>query len=122
MHELAITESILNISLKHAEQANAAAVTDLYLVIGDLSSVVDDSVQFYWDIVSRDTIAEGAVLHFNRIPIEMTCQDCGRSYTPDQETMSCPDCGGTSPVITKGEEFYLDSITVENLTQGDNSQ
>ncbi len=122
MHELAITESILNISLKHAEQANATAVTDLFLVIGDLSSVVDDSVQFYWDIVSRDTLAEGAVLHFSRIPIEMTCQDCGKAYTPDKETMNCPGCGGASPVITKGEEFYLDSITVENSTPDENNQ
>ena len=83
MHELSITESILEIALRHARQTQALRVTGLHLVIGQLSSVVDDSVQFYWDIVSKDTIAEGARLHFRRIPSEMACLECGTRYAPD---------------------------------------
>ena len=64
MHELSITESILDITLRHARQAGAGRVTNLYLVIGQLASIVDDSVQFYWDIVAKGTLAEGAHLHF----------------------------------------------------------
>jgi hydrogenase nickel incorporation protein HypA/HybF len=60
MHELMVTESILEIALRHAGQAGAVRVTDLFLVVGDLSSIVDDSVQFYWDFVSEGTAAEGA--------------------------------------------------------------
>jgi hydrogenase nickel incorporation protein HypA/HybF len=120
MHELAITESILNISLRHAEQADAAAITDLYLVIGDLSSIVDDSVQFYWDIITRGTIAEGATLHFKRIPVTMSCTDCGMEYTPEADTLACPNCGGTHPLIKGGEEFFLDSITVESKDEQQN--
>ncbi|MCA9957781.1 MAG: hydrogenase maturation nickel metallochaperone HypA, partial [Anaerolineales bacterium] len=51
MHELPITENILKIANEHATQSGAARVTDLYLVIGQLSSIVDDSIQFYWDII-----------------------------------------------------------------------
>ena len=76
MHELAVTESILNIALDYAERSGATRVTDLHLVIGQLSSIIDDSVQFYWDIVSKETICEGAVLHFERIPAQMICLDC----------------------------------------------
>ncbi|MCJ7724498.1 MAG: hydrogenase maturation nickel metallochaperone HypA, partial [Anaerolineales bacterium] len=67
MHELSVTQSVLEIALRHARQNNARRITDLYLVIGELASIVDDSVQFYWDMISKDTIAEGARLHFKRL-------------------------------------------------------
>ena len=68
MHELPIAQSILDISLRHAQQAGATRVTDLHLVIGKFSYVVDDSIQFYWDMIAKDTIAEGARLHFEPRP------------------------------------------------------
>jgi hydrogenase nickel incorporation protein HypA/HybF len=114
MHELSVTESILNIALEHARQANAKKVTHLYLVIGDLSSIVDDSVQFYWDIISQGTICEGAQLHFERIPARLTCEDCGTTFTIDSELTVCPQCQGIRVKIISGEEFRLDSIEIEN--------
>jgi hydrogenase nickel incorporation protein HypA/HybF len=44
MHELSVSESVLKIACDHAKKAHATAVTDIYLVIGRLSSIVDDSV------------------------------------------------------------------------------
>jgi hydrogenase nickel incorporation protein HypA/HybF len=113
MHELAVTQGILDISLRHAEQAHARKITDINLVIGQFSSIVDDSVQFYWDIVAEGTIAQGAVLHFNRLPGEMTCSACGHTFRPDGETFECPSCSSAQVRITKGEEFRVDSIDVE---------
>ena len=113
MHELPITQSILKIALNHAEQAGASRVTDLYVVIGKLSYVVDDSVQFYWDVIAKDTIAEGAQLHFRRVPVEFLCLDCNHHYAPDEENLACPQCGSTRVKIIAGEEFQLESIDVE---------
>jgi len=113
MHELPIAESVLNIALRHAEKEDAARITDLYLLIGQLSSIVDDSIQFYWDIISRDTIAQGATLHFERIPMQMLCLDCGQSYHPDPGTLVCPHCGGAHIQVAKGDEFRLESIAIE---------
>jgi|GEM_PF-5568018 len=53
MHELSVTESVLEIACRHAGKAQAKRVTDIYLVIGRLSSIVDDSVQFYWNLISN---------------------------------------------------------------------
>ncbi len=113
MHELSITESILEITLRHANQANARRVTDLHLVVGQLSSVVDDSVQFYWDFVSKGTIAEGARLHFRRIPVELLCLDCNTRYAPEGEDLACPQCQSVRIKVTAGDEFYMDSIEVD---------
>lgn len=111
MHELMVTENIRDIALRHAEQAGAARITDLFLVIGELSSIVDDSVQFYWDFVAEGTMAEGATLHFRRIPAVMSCQACGHSYSPRQ-TLPCPACGSSDVRVTAGEEFFLEAIEV----------
>ena len=112
MHELSVTESILEIAIRHAQQSKAARVINLYLVIGQLSSILDDSVQFYWDMISKDTIAEGAKLHFQRIPARLVCQDCQTEYTPAGD-LTCPNCHGSHVRVTAGNEFRLDSIDVE---------
>jgi hydrogenase nickel incorporation protein HypA/HybF len=113
MHELSITENILEIAVRHGQQANASQVTDLYLVIGQLSSIVDDSLQFYWDIISKDTICEGATLHFERIPAQLQCQDCGHSYSFEHELFACPACDSVRIKVTAGEEFQLQSIEIK---------
>ena len=113
MHELSVTQSLLEIAVRHAKAAGAQRVTDLYLVIGQLSSIVDDSVTFYWDMVSRGTPAEGARLHFRRIPTQMRCQECGTSYAPSETELACPGCHSTSVRVVAGEEFMLEAIDVE---------
>jgi len=113
MHELPVTQSILEISLRHAQRAGAKRITDLYLRIGQLSYVVDDSVQFYWDLIAKDTIAEGARLHFQRVPAEFLCLDCDQRYAPDGENLACPRCGSTHVKLATGDEFSLESIDVE---------
>ena len=113
MHELAVTESILNIAMQHASRAGAVRVTDLHLVIGQLSSIVDDSVQFYWDMISAGTLCEGAQLHFERRPAMLQCLDCAQTYTLNRELTDCPHCHSARLKIVSGEEFFLDSLEVE---------
>ncbi|HKG52825.1 MAG TPA: hydrogenase maturation nickel metallochaperone HypA [Anaerolineales bacterium] len=110
MHELSVTQSVLDITIKNA---GTRKIKQINLVIGQFSSIVDDSVQFYWDIISKDTSAEGSLLHFERIPGEMTCQNCGCVFGPTDETFDCPSCSSPFVKITKGEEFQVDSIDVE---------
>jgi len=112
MHELSVTENILEIALRHAQESNAARVININLVIGQLSSIIDDSVQFYWDMVSKDTIAEGAKLHFTRIPARLLCQDCDKEYSPSGELI-CPSCHGSHVAVLSGNEFRMESIDVE---------
>ena len=112
MHELAVTESILEIALRHGRAARATAITDLFLVVGELSTIVDESVQFYWDIISEGTEAVGATLHFRRVPGRLACRACGHIYSPRQD-LPCPACGGIDIAVVAGEEFYLESIEVE---------
>lgn len=113
MHELPVTESILKVTLRHAMTHKAKKVTDIYLVIGQWSSIIDDSIQFHWDILSDNTIAKGATLHFERIPVELFCLDCSHTYTPTDKELVCPKCESSRIKVTKGDEFNIDSIEIE---------
>jgi hydrogenase nickel incorporation protein HypA/HybF len=114
MHELAVTENLLQLALRHA---NGCRITDLYVVIGQLSSLIDDSVQFYWDIISEGTPAQYAKLHFRRVPAEMECVACEYRYPLRAEQMACPACGSVQVRLISGDEFYLDAIDVETQSE-----
>ena len=113
MHELSVTQSLLEIALRHAERANARHITQLNIVIGELASIVDDSVQFYWDIVSRDTIAEGAELRFERVPGILRCLGCGHTFPLNGRDYTCPACGAGRVVAAGGDDFRLESIEID---------
>jgi hydrogenase nickel incorporation protein HypA/HybF len=113
MHELSVTQSLLNLVLHHANAAHAIRVKEINLVIGELSSIVDDSIQFYWDMIAVNTIAQGARLNFRRIPAVLHCNDCGREFPLNHSDYNCPHCGGAHVIVGGGEEFYLDSIDVD---------
>ena len=113
MHELAVTESLLEIALRHAREAGAERITRLNVVIGELSSIVDESVQFYWDMVSEGTIAEGAELHFERVEGTLHCLECGHTFPLRAADFVCPECGASQVTAAGGDEFRLDSIEIE---------
>lgn len=117
MHELPITESILEIAQRHAQQAGAERIADIYMAIGQLSSVIDDSIRFYWDMISEGTIAEGARLHFRRVPAEFSCQDCEIDYQPEGEDFACPQCGGANIKLIGGGEFQIEAIEIETADE-----
>ncbi len=111
---MAVTESLLRIARENAEKAGARRVLELKVTIGQLSSFVDDSIQFYWDIISRGTPCEGARLRFERVPARFKCRDCGVEYALEGDLAACPGCGGARIEIVAGMEFQLDSIVVDD--------
>jgi hydrogenase nickel incorporation protein HypA/HybF len=111
MHELAVTQSILEIALRHAARAGAGRIVELHLVIGEMATIVDDSVQFYWPLISQGTAAEGSRLQFRRIAAQFGCRACGFTYHPS-DGLACPRCDSSAVRLVAGDEFHLESIQV----------
>ncbi len=119
MHELPVTQGIIDVAVQAAKNNGGPRITAIDLVIGDLASIVDDSVQFYFDLLSRDTLAEGAVLRFHRRPATAACLDCQHSFTTSAPlTPACPQCGGVRLQVTGGRDFFIESIDVEDSNDG----
>ena len=113
MHELGVTQSILEIALEHGQKAHARKIRSIHLVIGELSGIVEESVQFYFDFVSKGTMAEGAGLIFEKKPAILRCRSCGLEFSIARDSWVCPACQTPGPEIVSGREFFMDSIEVD---------
>jgi hydrogenase nickel incorporation protein HypA/HybF len=113
MHELYATQAILEKALEKATEAKARRIIGLHIVVGEISTYVDDSVQFYWDEISKGTLAEGAQLHFRRVGAQLQCMACFTKYSPADGEILCPNCGSSGAKILAGEEFYMEALDVE---------
>jgi hydrogenase nickel incorporation protein HypA/HybF len=115
MHELSVTQGVLDVVLNAAAEAGAERIYAIHLVIGDLSSIVDESVQFYFDFLSRDTLAAGAALHFKREAAMLHCAACGAAHEANIPLATvCPTCGSAHLRVSGGRSFYIESIEVND--------
>ncbi|MEA4858339.1 hydrogenase maturation nickel metallochaperone HypA [Solidesulfovibrio sp.] len=114
MHELAVAKRIARVVVDCARQNRAAGVTDIYLRIGALRGIIGEWVRRYFVYASRGTVAEGALLHIDRVPGSVICR-CG-AVTPLEpghlDDVACRECGGTELRLWSGREFTLVGIGV----------
>ena len=113
MHELAITQSMLDLVLEQAEKAGAREVGRINLVFGEMSGIVEECVRFYFEFLSQGTLAEKAVLSFTMTPTTVQCRGCDRLFEPKEFDWSCPYCKGNNMEIVAGKELFVESIEVE---------
>ena len=113
MHELSISQNILSIVLEQAKRAQAGKIAKINLTIGELSGIVDECVQFYFDIISKDTMAAEASLSFHRPPTKLRCRNCATTFSPDNLDWACPNCREQKIEIVSGRECYVSSIEVD---------
>jgi hydrogenase nickel incorporation protein HypA/HybF len=65
VHELSITQSIVEIC---AEQAGSARVTRVTLEIGDLAAIAPDALRFCFELCTQETALQGAQLEIVDVP------------------------------------------------------
>lgn len=109
MHELSITQNILDVAIERAENRKILRVN---LLIGQLADEREDSIQFYWDDLVKDTPAEGAQLQFQRVPAQIKCLACETVFHPKDELSLCPVCQSHRLKLISGDDIKLDSIDV----------
>ena len=115
MHELPVTESILRIVLRHAETAQAKKVLSVSLRVGELSDILEEWLQRYFDYLSRGTIAEGAALCVERVPVTFRCSRCGNIFpvrVREARDSACPGCGSAETALHTGRDFFIRHIEV----------
>ncbi len=114
MHELSLSSAVLGTAVKHAGGRRVSLVS---LRVGALRQVVPDSLEFYFEFVSRGTPCEGARLELEMIEARLRCVPCGREWTIEVPAFRCPTCAGSDVEIAAGNEFEVESIEVESIEE-----
>ncbi len=113
MHEMGIMEGVLDSALKSAQQAHALRIRKITLSIGDMTECIDDALQFSFEILSENTLAQGATLVLNKVSPRSVCLDCRKEFDHDRFHRQCPYCQSYSTDLIAGRELSIDSIEVD---------
>jgi len=113
MHELSLTQSLVEIAEEHARRAGAGAIRSITLEVGALSGAVPEAIEFAFDVCSQGTLAEGAVLEIRRVPGRGRCTACLAEVAAATLTAVCPACGVLALAIDGGTELRILALEVD---------
>lgn len=109
MHELSIMEGVLGMVRESARQNDINKINKLKLVIGKLTMIMPDSLQFAFEVLSQEEMFQGAKLEIEEVPALIRCNTCNSdSVQEDPYCFVCTTCGSNQVEIVKGREMYLD--------------
>jgi len=106
VHELAITQSVVDMVVERAAGRQIACVR---LQVGALSGVVPDAMLFCYELVTAGTPLEGSTLEIERVPGEAHCRTCGEDFQLPDLILLCP-CGSADVGILAGRELRVRSV------------
>ncbi|MGH2534859.1 MAG: hydrogenase maturation nickel metallochaperone HypA [Thermomicrobiales bacterium] len=113
MHELSVMAYLLERVEAHADRLGASKVLAINLVVGERSSIVDDSLLFYFDLLTPGTVADGAALNVRRTEMRCHCSRCDADFRPNGLGFRCPRCQTVGEVTDDGSEMLIESLEVE---------
>ena len=121
MHEMGITQSILATSFDAARDAGATRITEIRISVGELTEIVDFALEFAFEALTPETMAQGATLVINKIGARSQCRECGMEYEHDRFEMVCPSCGSMNVELLCGRELRIDSVEADDGEDDDAS-
>lgn len=113
MHEMSLCEGVLQVLETEAKAQGFSKVISVWLEIGDLSSVEPEAMLFSFDVVTRNSLADGAELKIINVPGHAWCMQCSKTVTVKQRFDECPDCGSYQLQVTGGDEMKIKELEVE---------
>lgn len=108
MHELALVKGLLEAVLQEAEGHGIKKIDRIKIVIGGLTAALPGSLEFAFQVLSRETPARGAALEIEKRPLEMECRDCLQAFRPPGTGFNCPGCSSSRTKIVQGRELYVE--------------
>lgn len=115
MHELAVTQSIVDVVVRHATAQDARRVVRVRLIVGKTRNFEREWVQRYFDRFAKGTIAEGARVEIDYVPITFYCNGCGATFQMEFGTgkrLHCVECESDDYNMVTGDELLIKEMEV----------
>lgn len=113
MHELSLTQSLVEIAEEHARRAGGTVIRGIILEVGELSGAIPEALEFAFDVCSKGTLAEGAVLTIRRVPGHGRCAVCQAETACHELTAVCPSCGALGFELDAGLELRVLELEID---------
>ncbi|MBP8134382.1 MAG: hydrogenase maturation nickel metallochaperone HypA [Zoogloea oleivorans] len=113
MHEMSLAEGIRQIVEDAGRSQGFGKVKIVVLEIGELSSVEPESLRFCFDVVMKDSIADGAQLQIDPVPGSGWCMQCAETVPISALYDPCPKCGSYQVQATSGTEMRVKELEIE---------
>jgi hydrogenase nickel incorporation protein HypA/HybF len=112
MHEIGLMQRMVEVALDRAASAGARYVQRVTVRVGAESGVVPDVITLAFEVATRGTIAEGAELQIEDVPITCFCAACDLDFAPADALHECPSCHQWGAEVRCGKEFELASLEI----------
>jgi hydrogenase nickel incorporation protein HypA/HybF len=113
MHEIGLMQQMVELALQRAAGAGARHVQRMTVRVGAEAGIVPDVIAFAFEVATRATIAEGAELQIEDVPIACFCAACALEFAPADALHECPRCHQLGADVRRGREFELASLEIE---------
>ncbi|MEW6440741.1 MAG: hydrogenase maturation nickel metallochaperone HypA [bacterium] len=112
MHEMGLAQNILDIVLRSARQNQASRIVRISVRAGQLRGIVPDQLRFCFGFVAKDSMAEGAELAIQTVPIRAKCKRCSQEFQVEEFRFVCPGCENVDLELLQGKELMIENIEV----------
>jgi hydrogenase nickel incorporation protein HypA/HybF len=113
MHELAVCQALLDQVEQIGAREQAACITSITLRIGPLAGVEPELLIDAFPIAAAGTIAEGALLSIEHLPVRVRCTSCHAESDATPNRLLCASCGDFRTQLISGDELLLASMELE---------
>ncbi|RLA29511.1 MAG: hydrogenase nickel incorporation protein HypA [Gammaproteobacteria bacterium] len=113
MHELAICQALITQVTDLATERSATSVSDIFVAVGPLSGVESALLQNAFPIAVAGTVADGAELHIDSLPVRVHCKDCDAESEVSANRLLCAQCGTWKTRLVSGDELLLTRVELE---------
>jgi hydrogenase nickel incorporation protein HypA/HybF len=112
MHETDMTKAlILTVKDWYESQSEAIDLQKIHLIVGQFTCVEPISLQFAFEVQTRNTFLENVELIIKDVPLIAFCHSCQEEYRPEIGLQySCPNCNSPMEDIRLGRELKIDRL------------